>query len=80
MDKKKQGIALTEDTQIDETTLFVRVVEIIENRKHRAGSFANREVTLMYWEIGRYISSFLLNGRRAEYGKRIVAALSQQLL
>ncbi|WP_461252124.1 PDDEXK nuclease domain-containing protein, partial [Treponema sp. R8-4-B8] len=46
----------------------------------RAGMYANREVTLMYWEIGRYIGSVLLGGERAEYGRRIVATLSQQLV
>jgi len=42
--------------------------------------YANREVTLMYWEIGRYIGSVLLGGERAEYGKKIVIKLSQQLV
>ena len=60
MNKKKQEIAVIGDTQIDETSLFARVVEIIETRKRRAGSFANREVTLMYWEVGRHIGSALL--------------------
>jgi predicted nuclease of restriction endonuclease-like (RecB) superfamily len=34
----------------------------------------------MYWEIGRYIGSVLLGGERAEYGKKILATLSQQLV
>jgi hypothetical protein len=34
----------------------------------------------MYWEIGRYIGSVLLGGERAEYGKKILATLSQQLI
>jgi len=41
--------------------------------------YANREVTLMYWEIGHYVNSIVLNGSRAEYGKRIVATLASQL-
>jgi len=41
--------------------------------------YANREVTLMYWEIGRYISSVLLGGERAEYGKKILTALAAKL-
>ena len=45
----------------------------------RAGAFANCEVTMMYWEIGQHINSVLLGGIRAEYGKQIVATLSQQL-
>ena len=34
--------------------------------------YANREVTLMYWEIGHYIGSVLLGGERAEYSKRFL--------
>jgi predicted nuclease of restriction endonuclease-like (RecB) superfamily len=66
-------------TPPDESKLFDVVAAIIENRKGRAGAFANREVTLMYWEVGRIIGSVLLDGGRAAYGKRIVATLAQQL-
>jgi len=34
----------------------------------------------MYWEVGEHIGSVLLDGIRADYGKRIVATLSQQLI
>jgi hypothetical protein len=77
--KKKDTTVPKKVLVIDETVLFERVSSIIENRKKRAGSYANREVTLMYWEIGKYIRSVLLGGERAEYGKRIVATLAQQL-
>jgi predicted nuclease of restriction endonuclease-like (RecB) superfamily len=64
---------------IDEAILFKNISKIIESRKNRAGAYANREVTLMYWEIGRYICSVLLGGERAGYGKQILATLSQEL-
>lgn len=80
MGKKKREIVLADDSRVDENTLFKRVSEIIESRKSRAGAYANREITLMYWEVGRYISSILLGGERAEYGKRIVASLASQLV
>ena len=54
MSKKKPNPMPSEALQVDEPSLFVRVAEIIETRKSRAGAYANREVTLMYWEIGRY--------------------------
>lgn len=79
MSKKNDKLITQGAVIIDETALFERVTEIIENRKSRAGSYANREVTMMYWEIGEHISSVLLGGERAEYGKRIVATLSHQL-
>jgi len=80
MSKKKPVVVTTDQFQVDERSLFDCVAEIIETRKIRAGAYANREVTLMYWEIGRYINSVLLGGERAEYGKQIVARLSQQLV
>jgi len=78
-DKKKGGLVTGPTIMIDETALFARVSTIIENRKSLAGAYANREVTLMYWEIGQYIGSVLLGGERAAYGKRIVTELAQQL-
>lgn len=79
MSKKKNEVTL-KTRKINENSLFVRISKIIEKRKFRAGMYANREVTLMYWEIGRYIGSTLLGGERAEYGKRILATLSQNLI
>ena len=43
--------------QMDETVLFQRISEIIKNRKTRAGAYANREIILMFWEVGTYIDS-----------------------
>jgi predicted nuclease of restriction endonuclease-like (RecB) superfamily len=80
MRKKKQEIIVRDATQLDEGTLFARVAEIIENRKHRAAMHANQEVTLMYWEIGRYVGSVLLGNERAEYGKKIFASLGRKLV
>jgi hypothetical protein len=85
MAKEKQGrtepstLAVNGAAAIDEAALFERVVAIIENRKSRAGVYVNREVTLMYWEVGKYVSSVVLDYKRGEYGKRILATLSQQL-
>jgi predicted nuclease of restriction endonuclease-like (RecB) superfamily len=67
-------------TPINEATLFQHISKIIESRKARAGKYINQEVTLMYWEIRRYINSVLLGGERAEYGKRIVSTVATQLV
>jgi len=55
------------------------ISEIIENRKFRAGVHANFEITMMFWEVGNYINSVILDGDRAKYGKQIVVTLAQQL-
>jgi len=77
---KKDEMMPKELPSVDESALFENVSAIIENRKARAGAYTNCEVTMMYWEIGEHINSVLLGGVRADYGKRIVATLSQQLM
>ena len=64
----------------DENTVFDNISKIIETRKHKAAAHANQEVTMMFWEIGRYINSVILENKRAEYGKQIVSKLSSQLV
>jgi len=80
MDKKKKILTPKEVVAVDETALFEHVASIIEKRRYRAGIYANSEITMMYWEVGTHINSVVLDGNRAEYGKRIVATLSQQLV
>ena len=75
-----QGLVPQNANMIDEAALFEKVSEIIENRKYRAAAYANSEVTVMFWEVGQFVSSVLLGGERAEYGKKIVANLSAQLV
>ena len=79
MSKKKNELAVQSVAQVDEAVLFNYVSSIIENRKLRAQTQANQEGVLMFWEIGKYVGSVLLGNERAEYGKRIVVTLSQQL-
>ena len=78
MGKKKSELSIVQ-SPIDVTQLFARVAEIIENRKYRAISHANQETTLMYWEIGQYINSVVLEDKRAAYGKKILTMLSAKL-
>jgi predicted nuclease of restriction endonuclease-like (RecB) superfamily len=79
MKKPPKKLAVQGETRFDEARIFERVADIIETRKSLAGAYANREVTLMYWEVGQYVNSVVLDGSRAEYGKRIVTTLSSQL-
>jgi len=77
--KKEQQLILENTKNVDEDALYNRVSEIIEYRKSRAGAYANREVTLMYWEVGEHINSVVLDGGRAAYGKNILSTLSTKL-
>jgi len=79
LSKSKNELAVQGENKIDAAVLFKSVSEIIENRKSHAQMQANQEGVLMFWEIGKYISSILLGGERAEYGKQILVTLSQEL-
>jgi hypothetical protein len=76
---KREAIVLN-DGIIDKTVLFERISAIIENRKSRVAAYVNSVITLMYWEVGRYINSVIFDFKRAEYGKKIFAALSRKLV
>jgi len=39
----------------------------------------NTGLTILYWQIGNRIRQDILKEKRAEYGKEIVATLSQEL-
>ena len=71
---------VSSSNHIDEALLFQRVSAIIEGRKYQAAAYANREVTLMFWEVGQYINSVILDFKRAAYGRQIVSTLSTQLV
>jgi hypothetical protein len=79
MSKKKNELAVQGETLLDGSQIFDKVSSIIETRKYRAGAYANCEITLMYWEVGHYVNSVVLDGGRAAYGKRIVTELASQL-
>ena len=79
MSNEKNELLGLDEIKISEADLFVHVSAIIENRKHRAQIQANQESVLMFWEIGKYIDSVLLNGKRGRYGKQILLTLAQEL-
>ncbi len=59
--------------------LFTVLSSIIEQAKSKAAVFVVAESTLMYWQIGDYINTYLKTDGRTEYGGKILASLSQQL-
>lgn len=61
------------------TPLLADVRQLIDAARHRVASAVNAELTQLYWRIGRRISTELLQGQRAEYGKQVVAELALQL-
>lgn len=53
--------------------------QIIEQARGRVAATVNYELTMMYWHIGERINREVLDNKRAEYGKQIVASVARQL-
>ena len=58
-------------------SLFEQIKNLIEQTKNNVA--VNSSMTMMYWNIGKLINDEILQNKRAEYGKEIVATVSQQL-
>ena len=80
MANKRNEIIEKSETLLDDSRIYDYVAGIIETRKRNAGIYANLEITLMYWEVGHYVNSVVLDGSRAAYGKRIVTELASKLM
>lgn len=65
---------------INEAQLLDEMRELILAAKRRVASVANSAQVLLYWHLGQRIVREKLVEGRAPYGKRILAALSQQLV
>ena len=70
----------TMQVAINEAQLLNEMRELILTAKRRVASVANSAQVLLYWHLGQRIVREKLVDGRAPYGKRILAALSQQLV
>ena len=59
--------------------LFSDIKKIVEESKMLISTTINTTLSSTYWQIGKKIKSELLNNKRAEYGKHIIANLSAEL-
>ena len=66
-------------SDITNQDLFENIKNLIEQTKQNVLVAVNSSMTLMYWNIGKTINDEILQNQRAQYGKEIVATLSQQL-
>ena len=65
--------------EITNNILFEQIKNLIEQTKNNVAIAVNSSLTMMYWNIGKLINDEVLQNKRAEYGKEIVATVSQQL-
>jgi len=64
---------------IDHSQLSTDIRKLIDAAKQRAAVAVNAEISLLYWQVGKRIQQDVLQGERAEYGKKVIAGLSKQL-
>ncbi|MEO5914003.1 MAG: PDDEXK nuclease domain-containing protein [Luteolibacter sp.] len=67
------------NASVVEDDLLVEVRGLIVSTREGVARAVNAGLTMLYWNIGHRIRQEVLNEKRAEYGKRIVHALSGQL-
>lgn len=60
--------------------LYDKISILIENAKRNVAIKVSSELTMLYWNIGKYIKENVLNEQKAEYGKEIVKELSIKLI
>ncbi len=63
----------------DKPELLQNIVSLIDSSRFRVATSVNKELTLLYWNIGKQINDDILKNKRANYGKNIVSQLSQEL-
>jgi len=73
----KKGKSLSHHTIAAE--LFNDISKLIEHARGTIAITVNRELSMLYWSIGRTICIKVLEGGRASYGDQIVSTLSKQL-
>lgn len=61
------------------STLYKRISNLIDTAKAETATYVNAQITMLYWNIGEAVNNDILKKNRADYGKEILATLSQQL-
>lgn len=70
----------TEISKISEQNLLQKLSELVEYNQNKIASQANSTLTLLFWKIGKHINDFVLDNKRAEYGKEIMSTVSSYLV
>lgn len=67
------------DKHMQSEMLFFEISGMIEKARETVSLTVNAGITTRYWNIGKKINDEILDNQRGEYGKEILATLSQQL-
>ncbi len=73
--RKLDSLTAPADTEL----LISDLRQMIDEARSAVAVTVNAQLTFLYWRVGMRISKETLKGNRAEYGKQIIATVSQQL-
>ena len=59
--------------------LFHQINALIQGARNRVAVTVNRELVLLYWQVGKAIKEDILNNKRADYGEQVVVSLAKEL-
>jgi len=59
--------------------LLNSIIGLIDGTRHFVAKTVNQELTLLYWKIGKTINEEILKNDRADYGKKLIKNLSEEL-
>lgn len=63
----------------DDPKLLNSIIGLIDQTRHIVAKTVNQELTLLYWNIGKSINDEILKNDRADYGKKLILNLSDEL-
>ncbi|MBL4766013.1 MAG: DUF1016 family protein [Colwellia sp.] len=77
--KQTEPTEKKEQVSLASQHLFVELQQLITTAKNQVNNQVNAALTQLYWQIGKQINNELLQQQRANYGQKIVKALSKKL-
>ena len=63
----------------DYKNLYADIRQLVIEARSSVAKQVNQTLTITYWQIGKRVSTEILDSNRAEYGKQVLQQLSQQL-
>ena len=63
----------------DAPKLLNSIIGLIDQTRYIVAKTVNQELTLLYWNIGKTINDDILKNDRADYGKKLILNLSDEL-
>ncbi|TAK53996.1 MAG: DUF1016 family protein [Bacteroidetes bacterium] len=80
--QKHTGLVKVQKGKTEQVTrhLFTEIRFLVEETRTRVAQAVNSNLVILNWNIGTLIRKNILDEERAEYGKKILHALSEQLI